>query len=105
MTLNWIVRIGLVYVDYVNILGGRLDPMKKNTNGYLIVIKEVGKEVNIDEAKCIVMPRDQDWGRNHSLKLNNIYFEREEVWKIQERIKRSLKSGNAYYHSVQDVLS
>jgi hypothetical protein len=49
-----------VYVDYVNILGGRLDPMKKNTNGYLIVIKEVGKEVNIDEAKCIVMPRDQD---------------------------------------------
>jgi hypothetical protein len=61
----------------------------------------------------MVMSRVQDAGRNHSIKIDNSSFERLEelgttVTKqnsIQEKIKSKLKSGNACYHSVQNLLS
>jgi len=64
----------------------------------------------------MVMPRDQNAGQSHSIKIDNSSFERMEGFKylkttltnqnyIQEEIKSRLKSGNAYYHSVQNLLS
>jgi hypothetical protein len=64
----------------------------------------------------MVMSRDQNAGINHSIKLDNKSFERVEQLKylgttlinlssIQEEIKNRLKSGNACYHSMQDLLS
>ena len=64
----------------------------------------------------MVMSRDQNEGRSHSTKIDNISFERVEEFKclgttftnqnsIQEEIKNRLKSGNACYHSVQNLLS
>jgi hypothetical protein len=64
----------------------------------------------------MVMSRKQNAGQNHNIKLDNKSFERVEQFKylrttltnqnsIQEEIKSRLKSGNACYHSVQDVLS
>jgi len=71
--------------------------------------KEIGLEVNADKTKCMVMSRDQNAGRRHSIKNGNISFHRVEVFKylgtltnknsIQEEIKSRLKSGNACYHS------
>ena len=60
------------------------------------------------------MSRDQDAGQIHSIKIDNSSFERVEEFKylgttltnqnsIQEEIKSSLKSGNACYHSVQNL--
>jgi len=68
-------------------------------------------EVNADKIKYMVMSRDQDAGRSHSMKIDNSSFERVEEFKylgtaltnqnsIQEEIKSRLKSGNACYHSV-----
>jgi len=57
-----------------------------------------------------------DTGRNHSIKFDNSSFERVEEFKylgttitnqnyIQEEIKSRLKSGNACYGLVQNLLS
>jgi hypothetical protein len=64
----------------------------------------------------MVLSRDQNAGRSHSIKTDNSSFERLEGFKyfgttltnqnsIQEEIKSRLKSGNACYHSVQNLLS
>ena len=62
------------------------------------------------------MSRDQNVGRSHSVKTDNISFERMEQFKclvttltnqnsIPEEIKRRMKSGNACCHTVQNLLS
>ena len=64
----------------------------------------------------MVMSRNQNAGRSHNMKVDNRSFERVEEFKylgtsvrnqnfIQKEIKNRLKSGNAYYHSVQHFLS
>jgi len=78
--------------------------------------KEIGLEVNADKTKYMVMSRDQNAGQSHSMKIDNSSFERVKEFKylgttltnqnsIQEEIKSRLKSGNACYHSVQNLLS
>ena len=62
------------------------------------------------------MSRDQNAGRNHSIKFDNNSFARVEEFKylgttltcqnsLQEEIKSRLKSGNVCYHSVHNLLS
>ena len=64
----------------------------------------------------MVMSRDQNAGRIHSVRIDNSTFDRVEDFKylgttltnqnsIAEEIKSRLKSGNACYHSVQNLLS
>ena len=73
-------------------------------------------KVNVDETKYMVMSRDQNAGRSHNMWIDNGSFERVEEFKylgttlrnqnsIQEEIKSRLKSGNACYYSVQNLLS
>ena len=106
----------LVYADDVNILGGSVHTIKKNTEALVFARKETGLEVNADKTKHMVMSRDQDAGRSHSIKSDDSSFERMEEFKylgkalrnknsIQEEIKSRLKSGNACYYAVQNLLS
>jgi len=78
--------------------------------------KEIRLEVNADKTKYMVMSRDQNSGRSHSIKIDNSSFKRVEEFKylattltnqnsIEEKIKSRLKSGNACYHLVQNLLS
>ena len=64
----------------------------------------------------MVMSRDQNAGLNHSVRIGNSTFEKMEEFKylgttltnqnsIPEEIKSRLMSGNACYHSVQNLLS
>ena len=64
----------------------------------------------------MVMSRDRNAGRGHSVKIDNTSIERVEEFKylgttitdqnsIQEEIKSRLKLGNACYHSVKNLLS
>ena len=73
-------------------------------------------EVSADKIKYMVMFRDQNAGRIHSLRIDNSTFEMVEEFKylgtsltnqnsIAEEIKSRLKSGIACYHSVQNLLS
>ena len=78
--------------------------------------KEIGLEANADKTKYRVVSRDQNAGRSHSRKTDNSSFERVEEFRylgttltnqnsIQEEIKSRWKSGNACYHSVQNLSS
>jgi len=61
----------LVYADDVNKLGGSIHTTKKNAEALVVASKETGLEVNADRTKYIVMSRDQDAGRSHSIKTDN----------------------------------
>ena len=97
-------------------MGGRVHTLKANTEALVGGSKEIGLEVNADKTKYMVMSGDQNAGRSHRMKTGNSSFERVEQFKylgtaithqnsIQEEIKSRLKSGNACYHSVQNLLS
>ena len=64
----------------------------------------------------MVMSRDQNAGRIHSVRMDNSTFERAEDFKylgttltnqnsVAEEIKSRLRSGSACYYSVQNLLS
>jgi sorting nexin-29 len=106
----------LVYADDVNIIGGGVYSIENNRGALVVGSNETGLEVNADKIKKMVMSRDQNAGRSHSIKTDNSFFERVEQFKhlgttlkiqnsIQEEIKSRLKSGNACYRSVQNLLS
>ena len=78
--------------------------------------KDIGLVVNADKTKYMVMYRDQNAGRSHSMKTDNSSSERVEEFKylgkkltnqnsIQEEIKSRLKLGNSCYYSVQNLFS
>jgi hypothetical protein len=67
-------------------------------------------------TKYMVMSGDRNAGQNDNIKLDNKFLERVEQFRylgttvtnlnsIQEEIKSRLKSRNACYHSVQDLVS
>jgi hypothetical protein len=106
----------LVYADDVNILGGSVHAIRRNTEALVVASKEIGLEVNAEKTKYMVMSGDQNAGQNHNIKIDNKSFERVEQFRylgttltnrnsIQEEIKSRLKSRNACYHSVQDLVS
>ena len=106
----------LAYADDVNILGGSIHILKENAEALVAATREIGLEVSADKIKYMVMSRDQNAGKNHSVRIDNSTFERVEDFKylgttltnqnsIPEEIKSRLRSGNACYHSVQNLLS
>jgi hypothetical protein len=50
----------LVYADDVNILGGSICTIKKNTVSLVVAGKETELEVNADKTKCMGMSQDQN---------------------------------------------
>ena len=84
----------------------------ENAEALVAPTKETGLKVSADKTKYMVMSRDQNAGRNHSVRIDNSTFEMVEEFKylgttltnqnsIQVEIKSRLRSGNACYHSVQ----
>jgi hypothetical protein len=72
--------------------------------------------VNAEKTKYMVMSRDQNAGQMSNIEIRNKSFETAEQFKclgitlmnqnsIHAEIKSRLKSGNACYHSVQNLLS
>jgi len=106
----------LAYADDVNILGGSTHTLKENEEALVAATREIGLEVSTDKTKYMVMSRDQNAGRIHSVRIDNSTFSRVEEFKylgttltnqnsIPEEIKSRLRSGNACYYSVQNLLS
>jgi hypothetical protein len=80
----------LVYADDVNILGGSIHIIRKNTEALVIASKEIGLEVNAEKTKYIVMSseiRMQD-------KIGYKSFERLEWFKVPF-VKKCLLSFGA----------
>ena len=66
----------LVYADDVNILGGSIHTIMKNTEALVVATKVIGLEINADKTQYMVMSRYQNAGRSHGIKFDNISFER-----------------------------
>ena len=49
----------LVYADDVNILGGSIRTLKKNTKDLVVTSKETGLEVNSDRTKYMVISKSE----------------------------------------------
>ena len=82
----------------------------------LILCRFVENDQAIVSQLLVLWIWDQNAGRSHNIKIYNSSFERVEQFKylgttlrnqnsIQEEIKSWLKSRNACYHSVQNLLS
>jgi hypothetical protein len=106
----------LACADDVNILGGSVHTVKKNAEALVVATKKIGLEVNADKTKSMIMSREQNAGRRHSMRTDNSSIERVEEFKylgttltnqnsIQEEIKSRLKLGNVCYYLVQNLLS
>jgi hypothetical protein len=106
----------LVYADDVNILGRSVYTIQKNTAALVVGSKDIGLEVNADKTKYMIMSRDRNAGQSNNIKIDNSSFERMEEFEylgttlinqnsVHEKINSSLKSGNACYHSVQNLAS
>jgi hypothetical protein len=88
-------------------LGGSAHTIRKNTEALLIASKEIGLEVNAERTEIA--------GQNGYIQIGNELFETVEQFKylgttltnqnsIHAEIKSRLKSGNACYHSVQNLV-
>jgi hypothetical protein len=62
----------LVFADNVNMLGGNVNIIKKNTEVVLHAGKEVGLEAHAEKTKYIFMSRYQTAGQIHYIKVANL---------------------------------
>ena len=71
----------LDYADDVNVLGGSVHTIKKNTGALVIASKDTGLEINADKTKYMVITRGHNAGRIQNIKIDNGSFERVEKLK------------------------
>ena len=62
-------------------MGGSVRTVKENAEALVVATKEIGLEVNADKTKYMIMSRDQNAGRSHSMKTDNSSIERLEEFK------------------------
>jgi hypothetical protein len=75
LKLNGTLQL-LAYADDVNILGGSIHIINENAEAEVAATREIGLEVNSDKTKYMVMSRDQNARRSHSIRNDNSFFER-----------------------------
>jgi hypothetical protein len=106
----------LAYADDVNLLGDNLDTIKKNKETLIDASKKVDLEINVEKPKYMLLSGDHNAGQNQDVQIANTLFENVSQFEslgmtvinqnlIHDEIKRRLNSGNACYHSVQNLLS
>jgi hypothetical protein len=100
----------LVFDEDVNIYGAEAYTIQRKKKLLVVGSKEIGLALNADKI-FMVMSRDQNAGRNHSMRTDSSSFARLEQFRyfgttlmdqnsIQEEIKGRLRSGNVCYYSV-----
>jgi hypothetical protein len=65
----------LAYADDINVVGEKIDTIKKITEALLDSSNEVGLEVNPDKTRYMLVTRSQKIGQKHSIKVANRSFE------------------------------
>jgi hypothetical protein len=69
----------------VNILGVSIHTIKENAEALVVASTEIGLELNAYKTKYMIISRDQNAGRSHSIKNDNSSFPMVEVYKFLEK--------------------
>jgi len=80
LKLNGTLKL-LAYADDVNILGGSVHNVKENAEGLVVATKEIRLEVNADKTKYMIMSRERNAERGHSVNIDNSSIESVEEFK------------------------
>jgi len=70
----------LAYADIYR-LGGSMHTLKENEEALVVATREIGLEINADKTKYMVMSREKNAGRIHSVRIDNSTFDRVEEFK------------------------
>ena len=62
-------------------MGGSVDTVKKTAEALVAATKVIGLDVNAHKTKYMTVPRDQNAGQIHSMKIDNSSTERVENFK------------------------
>ena len=89
----------LVCDDDVKILGDSLRTVKENVETFVVANKKIGLEVNANKTKHMVISRDQNAGRSHSIMTDNRCLKGwkcSDIWENLENSKFYLGRYEAY---------
>jgi hypothetical protein len=104
----------LVYADDVNLLGDSINIVRENTETLLEDSRDAGLEINTEKTMYVIMSRHPNSGQTQNIRIADESFESVEKFKYlgttltnqndsRDEIKSRLNSGNACYHSVQNL--
>jgi len=62
-------------------LVGSVHTVKENAEALVVATKGTGLEVNADKTKYVVISRNRNAGRGHSVKIDNSSIEKVDVFK------------------------
>jgi hypothetical protein len=80
-------------------VGGSVHAVHKKAEALVVASKETGLEVNADKSKYMAMSQDQNTGRSHNIKNDNISFERVEEFKYTSpNIDRVCSTSSLLYN-------
>jgi hypothetical protein len=100
----------------ISLLGDSINIIKENIETLLGIDKDNGLEINEEKTKYMIISRHPNSGQNQNIRIANESFENVAKFKflgttltnqndIHDEIKSRSNSGNACYHSVQNILS
>ena len=91
----------VAYADDVNILGGSIHILEENAEALVVAAREIGLEVSADKTMYMVMSRDQNAGRIHSVRIESTNFERVEEFKY---LRTTLTNQNSIAEEIKSRL-